>query len=406
MTTDVWVEGDRIVALGPGMSNSSAQVVEADGMLVGPGFVDLHAHLREPGQTAKEDIASGTRAAAAGGYTAVVAMPNTEPATDNPDLAIAMRRAGEAAGNALVVPAGALTRERRGEEPSDLEGLYAAGVRLFTDDGDGVADTALLEDLMRRLSALPGAVLAQHAETPELTGAGQVHDGAVATRLGVPGIPVESETRMAQRDLRLAESTGAPYHLQHVSAAATLDLVRRARAAGIEVTVEVTPHHLSFDEGDIAYAEPNLKMYPPLRTTSDRSALIAGLADRSIDVVATDHAPHTAEEKALPFVEAPRGVIGLETAAAAVWGALGHPARFFDVMSTRPAAIVGLTRHGAPIEVGSPANLVVFDPDREWVASEFVSKSSNSPYMGLMLRGRPVMTVFEGVITHQLEPVC
>jgi dihydroorotase len=399
--TEVWIDGDMVVALGGGQPPSDATVLDATGMLVGPGLVDIHAHLRDPGQTWKEDLTTGSRAAARGGYTAIVAMPNTIPPLDNPSIVADVMRRGRVSGQALVGVAGTLTLGRSGREPADHAGMHAAGVRIFTDDGDTVGDSEVMRSVMDSVAKLDGAIVAQHAESPG--GEGQVHAGEVSRRLGLPGIPVEAETSIIERDLRLLSTTDARYHVQHVSAAATVGLIGAAKASGARVTAEVTPHHLALDDSTLTGPDTNLKMYPPLRSPEDREALIAGLRDGTIDVVATDHAPHSPAEKRVGFVDAPRGVTGLETAAAVVWRVLQDPVRMFEVMSTRPASIGGVARHGHPVEVGAPANLMVFDPSSEWVVGEFASKSANSPFLGQKMDGRVVATIFEGTLTHNLE---
>jgi dihydroorotase len=396
---DVWVEGDTVVAVGTAPGKAE-RVIDVTGTLVGPGFVDLHTHLRDPGQTWKEDLRSGTAAAAAGGFTAVVAMPNTVPATDSVGAVEDVRSRAAGVSRALVAPASALTLGREGKVPVDLEALWAAGVRVFTDDGDWVADAPLMEEVMSRAARLPGAVVAQHAEDPVLSGGGHMHEGQLSRRAGVAGIPPAAETEAVARDLELAVRTGAHLHVQHVSVAATLELVAEARERGAKVTMEVTPHHLDFTVADLEGLDPNLKMYPPVREPSDREALRRALLDGVIDAVATDHAPHREDEKQ-GFEHAARGVIGLETAASVVWGLSFDPDLLFGALSARPARIAGLERHGRAVEPGSPANLVVFDPERRWVPDRFVSRSSNSPYRGREMRGVVVMTIWEGKIVHE-----
>ena len=400
---DVAIEESVVMAVGPGLADTAGVVIDATGAFVGPGLVDIHAHFREPGQTWKEDMESGSRAAAAGGFTAAVVMPNTVPAIDDLEVALSVSSRSNEVGLIDALPAAALTVSRSGENLVDLEALYRAGVRMFTDDGDCLESGSLLRQAMEVLATLPGAVLAQHAEDTSKSGGGHMHLGASSKLLGVPAIPAEAETAIVERDLALVDETGVSYHCQHVSAAATVDLIREAKARGLPVTAEVAPHHLTFTDESAAGLNPNFKMYPPLRSEADRDALRRGLRDRTIDVVATDHAPHTAEEKSVAFADAPRGVIGLETAASAVYEVLEDPVLLFEVLSSGPARVAGFSRQGSPIAVGRPANLVVFDPSRTWIADAFQSKSSNSPYKGREMKGRVIATIYEGRLTHALE---
>ena len=403
---DVLVADGEIVDLGPSLTPAlGTQVLDARGCLVGPGFVDIHVHFREPGQTWKEDIESGSRSAAAGGFTAVVAMPNTEPAVDTPDLVRQVRERGCQVGLVDVVPAGAITRGRLGKEVTDLESLHRDGVRVFSDDGDSLADDATLGEVMARLAKLEGAVLSQHAEDAGQTSRGHMHQGELSRRLGMGGLPTDAETEVVARDLELVTRTGARYHCQHVSAAATVDLIGQAKVNGLPVTAEVAPHHLSFDVSCLNDLDPNFKMYPPLRDQRDKEALRRALNDGTIDAVATDHAPHTPAEKAVSFEDAPRGVIGLETAAAVAHEVVGDRLRFFEVMAMAPARIAGIEGHGQPVGPGRAANIVVFDPDHSWIVERFRSKSANSPYLGRALRGIPVATIFQGRLVHQMEAV-
>ncbi len=400
---DLLVEGDKVAAIGNDLDLAGAIEIDARGCLVGPGLVDVHTHLREPGQTWKEDLASGTRAAAAGGFTALVAMPNTEPPIDDGALVADIAKRARSLGPIEIHAAGALTVGRKGSEPADVEEMYLAGTRLFTDDGDCVEDVHLAEELMRALARLPGAVFAQHAERASMTRDGHMHEGPASRRLGIGGLPSDAESQIVARDLGLARKTGVSYHCQHVSALGTVDLIREAKSEGLPVTAEVTPHHLTFSETDLESLDPNFKMYPPLRADEDRLALRSGLLDGTIDVVATDHAPHTTAEKAVGFTRSPRGVIGLETAAAATWEAVFDPHRFFEVLSSRPARIAGMRTQGHLPMAGSPANLVVFDPDKRWTASSFFSKSSNSPYLGRQMKGRVVATIAAGELVYQQQ---
>ena len=376
-------------------------VIDASGCLVGPGFVDLHTHLREPGQTWKEDIASGSLAAAAGGFTAVVAMPNTDPPIDSPKVVEVVAALGADAGLVDVVPAGALTEGRAGSAVADIGALYESGVRLFSDDGDSVGDEAVLTEAMTAVAGLDGAVVAQHAEDVALTRGGHMHEGEVSRRLGVGGLPAAAEADVVERDLDLVRKTGARYHCQHVSSKMTVAVIRLAKREGLPVTAEVTPHHLSFTDEALASLDTNFKMYPPLRAESDRRALVDAIRDGTIDVVATDHAPHRTEEKETSFDTAPRGVIGLETAAAVVWETLRDPDALFRVLSIAPARIASLSDHGQLVRVGSTANLVVFAPHEVWTADSFRSKSANSPYLGAKMTGRVKATIHQGRVTYR-----
>lgn len=399
--TDVGIDGTRVVEVGPGLKGSME--IDAHGCFVGPGFVDLHTHLREPGQTWKEDIASGSAAAIAGGFTAITAMPNTDPPMDTRKVVESVLSIAATVDLIDVIPSAALTLGRSGALVTDVEDLYENGVRLFTDDGDSVTHAEVLSEVMERIAHLPGAFVAQHAEDVTMTGGGHMHAGDISRRLGIGGMPWEAETDVVRRDIEIAAKTGARYHCQHVSARATIEVIAAAKTAGLPVTAEVTPHHLTFDDDAVRSLDPNFKMYPPLRAIGDREALIAALASGVIDIVATDHAPHTPQEKSAPFTEAPRGVIGLETAAAAVWEAIPDRDRFFECLSTGPARLLGLEDHGRMVEPGVTANLVVFDPGARWVPTSFVSKAANSPYRGREMRGRVSATMQRGRVAHSGE---
>lgn len=393
-TVDVAIDGATISSVGRGIPGETE--IDARGCLVGPGFVDMHTHLRDPGHTWKEDIRSASVAAASGGFTAITAMPNTVPAMDTPTVVSSLLAAAAEVGLVDVVPSGALTSGRAGAVPSDIDGLYQTGVRLFTDDGDSVAEPEVLRDVMLEVAGHPGAIVAQHAEDATMTDGAHIHEGSISRELDVKGIPPEAEAGVVARDLELVEETGVSYHCQHVSARMTIELIRRAKESGMPVTAEVTPHHLIFDDASLAGLDTNFKMYPPLRSGTDRDALLRAVRDGTIDTVATDHAPHLPEEKAVPFDDAPRGVIGLETAASALWEAVGDPQLLYSALSVRPARILGLESHGQALTRGAPANLVVFDPSVTWEPSRFASKSSNSPFRDRRMSGRVRTTLYRG----------
>jgi dihydroorotase len=380
-------------------------VLDCDGLVMAPGLVDLHAHLREPGLEHKETVETGSRAAAAGGYTALCAMPNTDPVADNIAVVAEVRALAEKAGLCDVVPAAAITRGLAGEELTDIGELAEAGVRLFTDDGRCV-DSSRVMRLALEYARPFDVVLCQHAQDAALSEGWQMHEGYHSARLGLYGAPAEAETIVVARDLALARLTGGRLHLTHLSAAGSVDLVRDARALGTRVTADVTPHHLTFTDEDLAGYDTNLKVNPPLRTAEDRDALRRGLAGDAIDAVATDHAPHAPEEKEQEFDQAPPGTTGLETALAAVLTELVEPghlplAEAVRRMSLRPAAILRLDEHGGPVAPGGPANLLVFDPAAVWTVGErpFVSMARNSAFTGRRLHGRVLHTLLRGAFT-------
>lgn len=398
---DVAIADGSVVEVGTDLSREGKEAIDGSGMVLGPGFVDVHVHLREPGQTWKEDIASGTNAAAAGGFTAVVAMPNTNPAIDSGDTFDRIASAAEQARIDVAI-AGALTEGRAGAVMSHLDDLYDRGVRIFTDDGDCVADAGVFRSVLRYLSDRPDVVVAQHGEDVSISGDGHLHDGEIAWQLGIRGIPATAEEVVVARDLILAAEFGVHYHAQHISCAGSVELIRNAKKRGIKVTAEVTPHHLILNESDVSGLDANFKMYPPLRGKNDRDRLVEGLIDGTIDVVATDHAPHAPEEKDVTFERAPRGVIGLETAFSAVLEALdGDLVSLFDRMSIRAAAIAHMPHQGQVVAVGSAANLVLIDPEQSWVPKEFASRSANSSFLGRKLKGRIIATISRGEVVFR-----
>jgi dihydroorotase len=403
MTADVEVAEGVIVAIGEaiGPGGDDVREVDCDGLWVGPGFVDIHTHLREPGHEYKEDTESASRVAAAGGYTSVVAMPNTDPVIDSGHLVRYTIERGREVGLVEVASAGCVTAGRAGEKLAHLDDLWAAGVRMFTDDGDVVADAGLLRRAMDYLAQL-GGVVAQHAIDPGLARGGHMHEGAVASGLGMYAIPSAAETVVVARDIELVRLTGCDYHVQHISAAPTVALVAAAKQEGLPVTAEVTPHHLAFTDGDVRATDPAFKMMPPLRSEADRAALVAGLQSGVIDIVATDHAPHADHEKDVPFEHAPNGVIGLEWAAAVVNDRVGlDPVRFYEAMSVRPAAIARIAGQGRWLSVDGPANITVFDPQGVTDVRDSRSKSRNAPYFGRSFTGAVRYTMYSGAMTYE-----
>ena len=397
---DVLVEDGRIASTEDG--SAGATVLEAEGLVLAPGLVDLHTHLREPGREDKETVETGCRAAALGGFTAVTPMANTQPVADNAAVIHEVRDLGIRAGLCDVFPAGAITRGLEGEAMAEIGEMVDAGVRIFSDDGHTVPDARVLRNALTYARTFEGVVIAEHCEDPSLTDGGQMHEGYHSYSLGLAGRPRESEEIIVARDLALARLTGGRLHVQHLSSAGSVEMVRRAKADGLRVTAEVTPHHLVFSDEDLVTYDTNFKVNPPLRTPEDREALWAGLVDGTIDAVATDHAPHAVEDKEVEFDQAPPGTIGLETALAAVLTHLVEPGamtllRAIEAMSTAPARILGAGDHAGPIEPGRPANLVVFDPAADWVVEPpFASRSRNSAFLGRALLGRVVHTIYRG----------
>jgi dihydroorotase len=399
---DVLVVGTEVGAVGPGIDPpAGALVLDAGGCVVAPGLVDLHTHLRQPGREEAETIETGARAAALGGFTAVVAMPNTEPAADSAAVVREVLELGEPAPCDVRV-AGAITVGRRGERLAPMAEMAALGVRLFTDDGAGVQDARLMRRALEYSAAL-GVTLAQHCEDADLSAGGHMHEGEWSSRLGVPGVPAEAEELMVRRDLSLARLTaplGARLHFQHLSTATALAAVRDAKRQGLVVTAEAAPHHFTLTDAVVASYDPVFKVNPPLRPPADVDAVKAGLADGTIDAIATDHAPHAPEDKELPFDQAPPGMLGLETALALSLGELDLGVEaVLALLSWRPARVAGLeAAHGGPVAEGRPANLCVVDPAAAWVVEpeRLASRSRNTPYAGRKLTGRARHTLLYG----------
>lgn len=394
---DVVVGDDgTILAVGPDLDAPS--VVDATGCVVSPGFVDIHSHLREPGQEEAETIETGARGAAVGGYTCILAMPNTIPAIDSASVAREVLELGRSA-PCDVRTSGAITVGRAGQQLAPMAELAALGVRLFTDDGAGVQDNRLMRRAMEYASGL-GVTLAQHCEDDALCGGGHMHEGEWSSKLGLPGQPAEAEELMVMRDLALARLTGAQVHFQHMSTAGSLAMIAGAKGAGLAVTCEVTTHHFTLTHANCATYDPVFKVNPPLRTDEDVAAVKRALVDGVVDCIATDHAPHAPDTKEQPFDEAPPGMLGLETALALALTELDlEVEEVVALLSWKPAAIIGVDdRHGLPITEGNPANLAVFDPEEEWTidGSTMQSRSRNTPYAGRRVRGRVRHTILEG----------
>jgi dihydroorotase len=396
---DVLVADGAIVDVGTRLDGDVE--LDAGGCIVAPGFVDLHVHLREPGHEEAETVETGSRAAALGGFTAIVAMPNTDPPQDSPGVVELVRAQGEAAGWCEVLPAGCITLGRGGETLAPFAELAASGVRMFTDDGNGVQDPLLMRRAMEYTRGLD-VVLAQHCEVARLTERAVMHEGRCCSELGLPGWPALAEELMVHRDIELARLTGARIHLLHLSTARSVELVRAAKADGVAVTAEATPHHFSLTDEELRSYDPVFKVNPPLRTAEDVAAIKAGLADGTVDAIATDHAPHPTEAKERPLDDAPPGMLGLETALGVALAHLDMPvADVVGALCWKPAAIAGVAaRHGGPIAPGAPANLTVFDPDETWTvrAGALASRSRNTPFAGRTLRGRVRHTVFRGTV--------
>jgi len=394
---DLVVQGGKISEIGSGLA--AKEVVDISGLTVFPGFVDLHAHLREPGREDTETIETGSRAGAKGGYTAVIAMPNTNPAQDNVPTIEFVRLQGQRAGLLEVIPSGCITMGREGKALAPMAELAKVGVKLFTDDGSGVQDPLLMRRAMEYSKEL-NVVLGQHCEVSSLTQGAVMHECGCSSDLGVPGWPSIAEELMVHRDIELARLTGARIHFLHLSTAGSVKLVRQAKLDGLPVTAEVTPHHLSLTAELLRGFDATFKVNPPLRTISDIDALKAGVLDGTIDAIATDHAPHARRDKELPLDQAPPGMLGLETALGVTCAALDlDPLAIAQVMSVAPARIAGIAdRQGNLPRVGVAANLCFVDLNATWMINPetMASKSTNTPFAGRQLRGKVVHTMFNG----------
>ncbi len=402
---DVRVDAGTIAAVAPEVDANGHRVVDAHGLVLAPAFVDPHVHLRTPGREDEETIATGTAAAAAGGYAAILAMPNTDPVVDEAEQVRALRSRADAEARIPVGFLAAISKGQAGAELTEMGALADAGAAGFTDDGRPVASAGLMRRALQ-YGAVTGRTLAVHCEEQTLTRGAHAHAGRVAAELGLAGWPSLGESLMVARDVELADETGRPLHLMHLSARESVEHLRRARDRGVAATGEVTPHHLCLTEEAVRSLDPNVKMNPPLRSEEDRLALLDALRDGTIAAIATDHAPHAPEEKDVPFEAAPFGVTGLETAFAALYTHLVLPGvlrleTLLERLSAGPAAIFGLER--PRIAVGAPANLTLLDLDGRWrvKSTGFRSRSANSWLLGKRLHGRVRLTVAAGRVVHE-----
>ncbi len=401
---DVRISGGRIVEIGRGLVG--ARIIDVRDLWVVPGLIDLHVHLREPGQEYKEDIETGTRAAAAGGFTTICCMPNTRPVNDQRTVTELIRRRAQEVGVVRVRPIGAITQNLEGKQLADIADMKDGGIVAISDDGRPVMNAGLMRRALEyaRTFDLP---VVQHAEDLDLAEGGAMNEGAVATRIGIKGQPACAESAMVARDLEIVEWTGARYHVAHVSTARTVALVRDAKRRGLPVTCEVTPHHLALTDEACTHYDTHTKVMPPLRTAADQEALLEGLADGTIDCIATDHAPHSPVEKDVEFECAAPGMLGLETALPIIldfvrMGTLDEK-RAIAALTGAPARAFGLP--GGGLTIGSVADLCVIDPERPFTldATGLSSKSKNSPFLGHKLAGRAVLTIVEGRVVYDLD---
>ena len=404
-TGDLWIDGDRIANAEGRKAEEADVVLNAAGCWVMPGLIDLHVHLRDPGQTDKEDVASGSRAAAAGGFTTIVAMPNTRPVIDNPDRVSFVRNKAEQLAPVHVLQAGALTRGEKGEELADIRGMIRAGVPAFSEDGRSVMNAGLCRQAMQILAEEDIPFL-DHCEDADLVQGGCVNADDIQEKEGLPGITNTVEDVIIARDILLAKETGARLHLCHCSTEGSAWMLRTAKELGIRVTGEVCPHHFTLTSADRIPGDTNYKMNPPLRTEKDREALRQGLADGTFDVISTDHAPHTADDKRRGMVESPFGIVGLETAVPLVITELVDtglltPLQMAEKMSANPAAILELGERGT-LREGAEADVVIIDPEEAYRidASKFASKGRNTPFDGREVKGRVKTTICGGTIVY------
>jgi dihydroorotase len=400
---DILLDGSRVSKVGANLSAANVEVFDAAGMIVAPGFIDLHCHLREPGQELSETIETGTRAAARGGFTAVCAMPNTQPVNDSASVTRGIVERAAAVGIVRVWPIGAASVGSKGEALAEIAAMKGAGIVAVSDDGKPVATARLMRQVMDYCRELDLSVI-DHCEDSSLFAGGVMREGPRSIRLGLKGIPAQSESICVGRDVEVAMLTGARLHIAHMSTRASLEYVRGAKKQGLLVTCEVTPHHFTLIDEDVRY-DSHYKMNPPLASREDRAALIEGLADGTVDAIATDHAPHHPSSKDVEFDRAPFGITGFETALALGLGELVHPGkislkRLVELFTTGPARVLGIERK---IAADEPADLTIFSPDHAWTfrAADSPSKSRNTPFDGRSFRGAPMATIVAGRIVFR-----
>lgn len=402
--TDLWIRGETILGLGPQMGNQAGHVIDAQGKIVCPGLIDMHVHLREPGREEDETIATGTAAALAGGVTSVACMPNTEPALDSQASAEFVYLQAARAGNANVFPVGAITKGRQGQELAEIGGLVEGGAVAFTDDGSPVVSAEIMRRALEYCRMFDKAVLS-HAEDLELTKGGVMHEGFESMRLGLRGMPAAAEDVMVHRDIILAELTGGRLHILHVSTAGSVELIRQARRRNVHVSGEATPHHFTLTDKCLRTFDSNYKMAPPLRSEQDVQAVIAGLKDGTLEVIATDHAPHAPEKKMRELDQAPNGIIGLETLLPICVMSLIEPGhltwpQLIEKLTVNPARVLGIDR--GTLKPGAKADVTIIDPKAEWTIdpNQFRSKSRNCPFAGWKVRGRAHAVLVNGKVKY------